>query len=75
MKKNKKRIGKVCINIEYVVEMDNEEMVERAKRCLVEDLMNIAKYDEYEANIDVVEDKKAKESDIPEFLQEDNSEV
>lgn len=67
----KKRIGKVFINLEYVVDLDNEAMIDEAKECLVEDLMNMAKYEEYDANIDVKADKKLTEADIPDFLTEE----
>ena len=57
--------------MEYVVDLDNEEMIDEAKNALYEDLMSAYKYDEIYNNIDVTEeDKSLKESDIPEFLLE-----
>jgi hypothetical protein len=52
----------------YVVDLDNQDMVEEAKQCLYEDMCNAVKYEEMAANIEVCSDKKLKESDIPEFL-------
>lgn len=70
-KKKKMRLGRVCINHSYVVDLDNPDMVQEAKDCLYEDLMNAYKYNEFGDNIDVVEDKTASEEDIPEFLLEE----
>ena len=70
MSKKKMRLGKVCIKIEYVVDLDNEDMVEEAKACLFEDVMNAVKYDEIDSNINVVEDQSLTENDIPDFLKE-----
>ena len=68
----KMRMGKVILDMEYPVDLDNESMIEEAKNCLIEDLMNMAKYGEYGANIDVIEDKSLSPGDIPEFLNPEN---
>lgn len=70
-KKKKMRLGRVGISLNYVVDLDNPEMVQEAKDCLYEDLMNAYKYNELGANIDVVVDKTATKSDIPDFLLEE----
>ena len=67
--KNKKPLGRVCISLSYVVDLNNKDMIDEAKECLMEDLMNIFKYNELHDHIDIVEDKKAKEKDIPDFLK------
>lgn len=67
--KNKKRLGRVCISLSYVVDLDDEVMVDEARECLYEDIMNIFKYNELHDHIDIVEDKRAKEKDIPDFLK------
>ena len=61
----------------YVVDLDNEEMVERAKTCAYEDIMNAVKYNEVGNLLSVVEDSTLNEEDIPEFLkdEEDFAEV
>lgn len=75
-KKKKMRLGRVQVYHSYVVDLDNRDMIQEAKNCLAEDMMNFYKYNEVDANIDVVEDKTATESDIPEFLLgEPNEEI
>jgi len=66
------RLGKVRIAHEYVVDLDNEEMVDHAKVALCEDIYSAMKYNEVDALITV--DKNGQgvtESDIPEFLTEE----
>ena len=69
-KKAKKRLGRVGIKLNYVVDLDNADMVQYAKDCIFEDLMNSQKYNELGGMIDVWEDKTASTGDIPEFLTE-----
>lgn len=76
MKTNtKKRLGRVCIDFGYIVDLDNPEMVEDAKQCLLEDMMNAFKYGEIVQYIDVEEAPDAHEDAIPEFLLEPNDMV
>ncbi len=70
----KMRLGRVVLNFSYVVDLDNEDMVSEAKDCIYEDVMNAAKYEELHTYIDIIEDKKAKPSEIPEFLLEEQEE-
>lgn len=66
------KLGKVKIELEYIVDLDNQDMVDQAKNALYEDLMNAAKYEELFDMIEVTdEDKTLKEEDIPEFLIEE----
>jgi hypothetical protein len=66
------KLGKVKIELEYVVDLDNEEMVNDAKTYMYEDIMNIVKYGELFDIIEVTdEDKTLKEEDIPDFLKEE----
>lgn len=66
------KLGKVKIELEYVVDLDNEDMVNNAKNYMYEDIMSIVKYEELFDIIEVTdEDKTLKEEDIPEFLIED----
>lgn len=65
------RMGKVRILDEYVVDLDNEEMVEHAKDALIEDVFNTIKFDSVQDGIEIIEDATLIEADIPEFLRED----
>ena len=62
------RMGRVQINMGYVVDLNDKDMVQEAIDCLYEDLMTAYKYNEVGANIRVVKDETATKSDIPEFL-------
>ena len=68
------KLGRVVLNLDYVVDMDNQDMVRQAVECLYEDLMQGYKYDKIMNWIDVVEDKNATEDMIPEFLLEKENE-
>lgn len=63
------KLGKVGITSYYVVDLENESMVEDAKGCIFEDIMNAVKYDELATHIDMIKDKTLSEEDIPEFLK------
>jgi len=67
------RLAKVKIEFQYVVDMDNDDMVNQAKNALYEDLMSAVKYNELFDYIHVTdEDKTLKLEDIPEFLTEED---
>ena len=68
------KLGRVTLTLDYVVDMDNQDMVSHATQCLYEDLMAGYKYDNIMNWIDVVEDKTATEDMIPEFLLEKENE-
>lgn len=67
------RYGKVEFKISYVVDLDDQIMVDDAKQCVFEDVMNAVKYDEVVNYIDAAEDPTAKAEDVPEFLREENN--
>jgi len=67
-------MGRVILDINYIVDMDNEDMVKHAIESLYEDLMQGVKYGNITDWIDVVEDKNATEDMIPEFLLEKENE-
>lgn len=71
------KLGRVSFNINYVVDLDNKDMVAEAKQCVFEDVMDAVKHDEVTAHIKVAADETATENDIPEFLlpPETNNEV
>ena len=62
------RLGKIAIGIGYVVDLDNEEMVNHAKQSLYEDMTNSVKYREIYDWISIMKDGDFKEEDIPQFL-------
>jgi hypothetical protein len=64
------RLGKVFLDIETIVDLDNPEMVERAKNILYEDIMYAGKFDEIFDCIKTAEAPDATEGDIPDFLLE-----
>ena len=72
------RLGKVIMTHSYVVDLDNEEMVEQAKFCLFEDMMNAYKYDEIADWIGTKEADRFSpaysKDDIPNFLISDDLE-
>ena len=71
MAKKKKRLGRVVMDIGYVVDLDNSEMCDHAREFFYEDLMNAYKNNEVGTYLTTVEDKTATEGDIPEFLLEE----
>jgi hypothetical protein len=68
------KMGRVCLDLNYIVDMDNDEMVKHAVESLYEDLMQGVKYGNISNWIDVIEDKNATADMIPEFLLEKENE-
>jgi len=64
------KLGRIVV-YSYVVDLDNGEMVERAKTCAYEDIMNAVKYNEVGNLLSVVEDSTLHAEDIPEFLTDE----
>jgi hypothetical protein len=62
-------LGKVLIDLSYVVDLDNKTMVDEACECLVEDLRNMIKYNDF-PDFDFVPDNSLTIADIPSFLTE-----
>jgi hypothetical protein len=67
------KLGRICVDLNYIVDMDNEEMVRHATEALYEDLMQGVKYGDLANWIRISEDKDAKEDMIPEFLLEEKN--
>jgi len=65
------RMGRVRILDEYIVDLDNEAMVGRAKEALIEDIFTAVKFNEVLGALDIVEEETLTEADIPEFLRDD----
>ena len=68
------KLGRISLDLNYIVDMDNEEMVRHATEALYEDLMQGVKYGDIANWIRISEDKDAKEDMIPEFLLEKENE-
>ena len=66
------RTGKVYIPTHYVVDLDNDRMVDEAKECMLEDVMNAVKFNELSNWVQVTEDNNLSEADIPEFLKDED---
>ena len=66
---------RLIIDLGYVVRSGDDQMIQRAKECFYEDIMNAYKYDEVFDMIDIVDAPEAAESDIPEFLLEEEREL
>ena len=65
------KLKKVTLDLYYVVDAEDEQMIHYAKDCLYEDIMSAVKHDELFGLIRVVDAPGAKECDIPEFLLEE----
>ena len=72
------RLGKVTIEHGYIVDLDNEDMVEQAICCVYEDLLQAYKSNAIEDWIGTKEADRFNpaysEDDIPSFLIEDDLE-
>ena len=67
-----KTLARVVIDIGYVVDINDPDMIERARACFYEDLMAMHKHDELGDAIEIGEpDPTLSESDIPAFLLDD----
>jgi len=67
------KLGRISLDLNYIVDMDNEDMVRHATEALYEDLMQGIKYGDLADWIRISEDKDAKEEMIPEFLLEEQN--
>lgn len=68
------RLGKVIFYNYYVVDLDDEDMVEEAKELLCEDIYDGVKYDELGNYIETAEDALLSERDIHPILRHYNDE-
>lgn len=72
------KLGKVKVISEYIVDLDNDIMVQNAKDALFDDFYHIfvgANYDEFDYVITIEECKELTEKDITSFLQELDKEI
>jgi hypothetical protein len=69
-----KKYKRLIIDLGYVVDAGDDEMIQRAKEYFYEDIMNISKWEELFETITEVDAPEATEEDIPEFLLEKDDE-
>jgi hypothetical protein len=63
------RLGRIAFDLGYVVDLDNNEMVDEAKECILEDIRNAIKFGELDQYLETQPaPDNATEADIPEFL-------
>jgi len=70
-----KRLGIVKLNMKYVVDLDDNDMVEEAKQCLYEDITSMLNADELFGAITIEPDSSLTWDDVPEFLKEEVGDV
>ena len=71
--KRKKRIGTVALTFAYNVDLDDKDMVDRAKRAIFDDVTELAlrgSSEDWDAAFDVKKNEKLTERAIPDFLTE-----
>jgi hypothetical protein len=72
------RVGRVEYSLGYVVDLDNKDMVNRAKEAILEDMRNVLSAansgEEIIAGIDIIKEGDFSEADIPSWLSEDYEE-
>lgn len=65
-------LARVIIDLGYVVDINDPDMIERARNCFYEDIMNMMKYNELGDAIELGElDPTLTVSDIPNFLMDE----
>lgn len=64
------RMGRLEFSIDYVVDLDNKDMVRHAIQAMIDDLNELVKGDELEEYINEVADDTLSVDDIHEFLTE-----
>ena len=68
MRKKKRKMGRVMLEQGYVVDLNDPEMVMKARDLLYEDLCHAKKYNELYSWIETVEDPSLSPEDISESL-------
>ena len=66
------RLGRVEFNIGYVVDLDNEEMVDHAKEAIMDDITSASRNG---VSLHTDTDGDYSEGDIPEFLLPEEEEA
>lgn len=68
------RYGRVTFSISYVVDLDDEEMIDEAREMVAEDVRDAIRHHEASAWIEVEPDAQATEDDIHDYLIEQRNE-
>lgn len=67
-----KTLAKLTIDLGYVVDINDPDMIEHARNAFYEDIMSMVKYNELGDAIEVGEpDPTLSEEDIPSFLYDE----
>ncbi len=69
--KGQKRMGRVELKLSYVVDLDDQAMIDKALEALADGAELAVRYRKRSDAIKIVEDPAAKEEDILQFLLED----
>jgi len=70
-----KNLSRLVIDLSYVVDVNDPDMIEHARSAIYEDLINLYKNDELAEAITLQDvDPTLTYADIPEFLLEDQDE-
>jgi len=70
-KETKMRLGRIEFNMGYVVDLDNEDMVWHAKEAIADDVMSVVQGGR-SIPLNTITEGKFVESDIPDFLLDDD---
>lgn len=66
-----KRLGRVELKISYVVDLDDQYMIDRAIEALGSDAFTAVRFREIDDKVDIIEDPNLTEAEIPSFLLEE----
>lgn len=69
-KKKKKKYSKLVIDLGYVVDPEDSDMVQEAYACFYEDIRSAYKYGDIYDHIKIVDSPSSTRKDIPQFLLE-----
>ena len=70
-----KHLARLVIDLSYVVDVNDPNMIEHARAAIYEDVFNLIKTDELAEAITLQDvDSNLTEADIPDFLLEDHNE-
>lgn len=62
--------GRLVIDLGYVVDLNNQDMINESRSCFMEDIHSLQKYEELSDHIKLIEDNNVTDSDIPDHIKE-----
>lgn len=71
-RKKRKKYARLVVDMGYVVDPENPEMVQEAQQCFYEDIMSAYKYGDLYNCIKTVDSPGSTQKDIPQFLLEED---